>query len=77
VPTAPLTVCQSHASSLATSFTVLPPPTWAVAHLAALAVSRQFLAAMRWSSSTQVFFAHAASVQAMRCFFHARDMGAP
>ena len=52
--TASLTVCQSQASSAATSETVRPPPTWTVAHLAALVVSRQFLAAMRWSSSTQV-----------------------
>ena len=39
--TASLTVCQSQASSAATSDTVRPPPTWAVAHLAALVVSRQ------------------------------------
>ena len=53
--TASLTVCQSQASSPATSETVRPPPTWTVAHLAALVVSRQFFAAMRWSSSTQLF----------------------
>ena len=45
--TASLTVCQSQASSPATSETVRPPPTWTVAHLAALVVSRQSLAAMR------------------------------
>ena len=70
--TASLTVCQSQASSSATSETVRPPPTWTVAHLAALVVSRQFLAAMRWSSSTQDFFGHAGFTQRMRCFFQAR-----
>ena len=70
--TASLTVCQSQASSAATSETVRPPPTWTVAHLAALVVSRQFLAAMRWSSSTQVFFAHVGFTQRIRCFFQAR-----
>ena len=75
--TASLTVCQSQASSAATSETVRPPPTWTVAHLAALVVNKQFLAAMRWSSSTQDFVAHAGSVQRMRCFFQASDIGVP
>jgi hypothetical protein len=45
--------------------------------LAALVVSRQCLAAMRWSSKTQDFFAHAGSTQHMRCFFQARLIGVP
>ena len=55
--TASLTVCQSQASSAATSLTVRPPPTCTVAHLAARVVSKQFFAAMRWSLSTQDLFA--------------------
>jgi hypothetical protein len=47
--TASLTVCRSQSSSPATSETVRPMPTWVVAHLAALVVSRQFLAAIRCS----------------------------
>ena len=39
--------------------------------------SRQFLAAMRWSSSTQVFVVQARSTQRMRCFFQASDIGVP
>ena len=77
VVTASLTVCQSQASSAATSLTVLPPPTWTVAHLAALVVSKQFLAAMRWSSSIQLRFAQSEFTQRMRCFFQANDMGVP
>ena len=60
--TASFTVCQSQASSPATSFTVLPPPTCTVAHFAARVVNRQFLAAMRWSWSTKTRFC-AASVE--------------
>ena len=45
--TASLTVCQSQESSAATSETVRPPPTWTVAHLAALVVNKQLLAAIR------------------------------
>jgi hypothetical protein len=65
-------VCQSQASSAATSETVRPPPTWTVAHLAARVVSRQCLAAIRWSSSTQVLFGHLWSTQRKRCFFQAQ-----
>jgi hypothetical protein len=50
---------------------------WTVAHLAALVVSRHFLAAMRWSSSTQDLRAQFGSTQRMRCFFQASDMGVP
>ena len=73
--TASLTVCQSQASSSATSETVRPPPTWRVAHLAALVVSRHCLAAMRWSSSTQDLLAQPGFTQRIRCFFHASDIG--
>ena len=75
--TASLTVCQSQASSAATSETVRPPPTWRVAHLAARVVSRQALAAIRWSSSTQDLLAQLGFTQRMRCFFQASDMGVP
>ena len=74
---ASLIVCQSQASSAATSKTVRPPPTWTVADLAALVVNRQFLAAMRWSSNTQVFVAQVRCTQRMRCFFQASDIGCP
>ncbi len=51
-------------------------PTWpTVAHVAAVAVSRQFFAAMRWSSSTQVFFGHVGFTLRTRCFFHASFKG--
>ena len=75
--TASLTVCQSHASSAATSLTVRPSPIWRVAHLAALVVNRHFLAAMRWSLSIQVFLAQRSFTQRIRCFFQASDMGVP
>ena len=75
--TASLTVCQSQASSAATSETVRPPPTWTVAHLAALVVNKQFLAAMRWSESTQLRLGHAGFAQRIRCFFQASDIGVP
>ena len=55
-----------------TSRTVGPPPTGTVAHLAALAVSRRCLAAMRWSSSTLVFLGHE-----MWCSFQTNDIGVP
>ena len=69
------TVCQSQASSAATCETVRPPPTWTVAHLAALVVSTQFFAAMRWVSRTQLRFGHVAITQHMGCFFQASAMG--
>ena len=75
--TASLTVCQSQESSAATSETVRPPPTWTVAHLAARVVSKQFLAAMRWSERTQLLFEHLGFTQRIRCFFHARLIGTP
>lgn len=75
--TASLTVCQSQASSAATSETVRPPPTWTVAHLAALVVNKQCLAAMRWSSLIQDRLGHAGFVQRSRCFFQASDIGTP
>ena len=75
--TASLTVCQSQESSAATSETVRPPPTWTVAHLAARVVNKQFLAAMRWSESTQLLFGHVGSTQRSRCFFQASDIGVP
>jgi hypothetical protein len=77
VVTASLTVCQSQQSSAATSETVRPPPTCTVAHFAALVVSRQFLAAMRWSSSTKDFVEHTGSTQRIRCFFQASDIAVP
>ncbi len=77
VVTASLTVCQSQASSAATSETVRPPPTCLVAHLAARVVRRQLLAAMRWSSIVQVCFAHRGSTQRIRCFFQASDIAVP
>jgi hypothetical protein len=77
VHTASLTVCQSQASSPATSETVRPPPTWRVAHLAARVVRRHCLAAMRWSSSTQDFLGQLGFTQRIRCFFQASDMGVP
>jgi site-specific recombinase XerC len=77
VVTASLTVCQSQASSAATSETVRPPPTCLVAHLAARVVRRQLLAAMRWSSIVQVPFAQRGSTQRIRCFFQASDIGTP
>lgn len=51
----PLTVCQSHPSSPATSFTLRAcRPTWRVAHRAARAVRTWRGAAMRWSSSVPI-----------------------
>lgn len=75
--TASLTVCQSQLSSAATSFTVRPYPTWRVAHLAALVVSRQFLAAIRWSVSTQLWRGQSPLTQCMRCFFQTSFIGVP
>ncbi len=73
--TASLTLCQSQASSADTSETVRPVPTWTVAHLAALVVSKQCVAAIRWSSSTQVNLAQPVFTQRMRCIFHASEIG--
>jgi hypothetical protein len=39
--------------------------------------NKQFFAAMRWSSLIQDRLGHAGSVQRMRCFFQASDMGVP
>ena len=75
--TASFTVCQSQLSSSATSFTVRPVPTWTVAHLAALVVSRQFFAAMRWSVSTQLWRGQSFVHAAMRCFFQTSFIGVP
>jgi hypothetical protein len=77
VDTASLTVCQSQASSAATSLIVRPSPIWRVAHFAALVVNKQFLAAMRWSESTQLALGHAALAQRIRCFFQHRRIGDP
>jgi hypothetical protein len=45
--------------------------------LAALVVNKQFLAAMRWSESTQLLFGHLGFTQRIRCFFQARLIGTP
>ena len=67
----------SQPSFPATSKTVRPLPTWAVAHFAALVVSKQFFAAMRWSWKAKERRGQAGLAQRIRCFFQASDIGVP
>ena len=74
--TASLTVCQSQPSSAATLGTVRPPPTWTVAHLAALV--RQQAALGRdpvVAEHPAPLWTQPGSTQRIRCFFQASDIG--